>query len=76
MLKVLSSAGSEEERNTVQEVSIRANIYCYEQKVGRSRNVKGIAGKDSEENKEHVTGNRKKGNTCCIVVIESRIYKE
>lgn len=64
-----------EEGSTVQEVSIRAYIYCYEQKVGRRRNVKGIAGKDSEENEEHVTGNRKKGDTCCTVEIESRICK-
>lgn len=63
------------ERSTVQEVSIRAYIYCYEQKVDGNRNVKGISGKDSEENEEHVTENRKKGDTRCIVKIESRNCK-
>lgn len=42
------------------------SLDCFEQNVGRNMNVKGISGKSSEGNKEHVTGKWRKGGTLVI----------
>lgn len=48
-----------EVRSTIEEVSIREYIYCYEQNGGRNMGVKSSAGKYSEGN-EFVIENRRK----------------